>query len=102
MLMQDEKIVSTFSRKLNEAQLKYTVTGQELLACVEACKHFDQIICGCEIKIFTDHQNLTNSEHQFFLMLNTSPSSSMSKARMTQARTVSVDYRWMTKYRQQV
>jgi len=27
MLMQDGKIVSTFSRKLNEAQLKYTVTG---------------------------------------------------------------------------
>jgi hypothetical protein len=55
MLMQDGKIVSTFSRKLNEAQLKYTVTGQELLACVEACKHFDQIIRGCKINIYTDH-----------------------------------------------
>jgi len=64
MLMQDGKIVSTFSRKLNEAQLKYTVTGQELLACVEACKHFDQIIRGCEINIFTDHQNLTHDQTQ--------------------------------------
>ena len=64
MLMQDGKIVSTFSRKLNEAQLKYTVTGQELLACVEACKHFDQIIPGCEINIFTDHQNLTHDQTQ--------------------------------------
>ena len=44
VLAQDGKIVSTFSRKFNEAQLKYTVTGQELLAAVEACKHFDQII----------------------------------------------------------
>ncbi len=44
MLMQDGKIVSTFSRKLNETQLKYTVTGQEHLACVEACEHFDQSI----------------------------------------------------------
>jgi len=64
MLMQDGKIVSTFSRKLNKAQLKYTVTGQELPACAEACKHFDQIIRGCEIKIFTDHQNLTHDQTQ--------------------------------------
>ena len=64
MLMQDGKIVSTFLRKLNEAQLKYTVTGQELLACVQARKHFGQIIRGCEIKIFTDHQNLTHDQTQ--------------------------------------
>ncbi len=51
-------------QKLKEAQLKYTVTGQELLACVEACKHFDQIICGCKIKIFTNHQNLTHDQTQ--------------------------------------
>jgi hypothetical protein len=64
MLMQNGKIVSTFSRKLNEAQLKYTVTGQELLACVEVCKHFGQIIQGCEINIYTDHQNLTHEQTQ--------------------------------------
>lgn len=64
MLMQDEQIVSTFSRKLNDAQLKYTVTGQELLACVEACKHFDQIIRGCKVRIHTDHQNLTYKQTQ--------------------------------------
>ena len=60
VLAQDGKIVSTFSRKFNDAQLKYTVTGQELLAAVEACKHFDQIIRGCEIRIHSDHKNLTH------------------------------------------
>jgi len=64
ILMQDGKIGSTFSRKLNEAQLKYTITGQELLACVEACKHFEQIIQGCEIRIHTDHQNLMYEQTQ--------------------------------------
>jgi hypothetical protein len=64
MLMQDRKVVSVFSQKLNEAQLKYTVTGQELLACIEACKHFNQIISGCKINIYTDHQNLTHEQMQ--------------------------------------
>jgi hypothetical protein len=62
VLEQDGKIVSTFSRKLNNAQKKYTVTGQELLADVEACKHFGQIIRGCEIRIHTDHQNLMHDD----------------------------------------
>ncbi len=58
---QDGKIVSTFSCKFNVAQLKYTVTGQELLAAVKACKHFDQIsIWGCKIWIHTYHKNLTH------------------------------------------
>ena len=60
LLIQDGNVVSTFSRKVTEAQLKYTVTGQELLAAAEACKHFAQIIRRCEIRIHTDHQNLTH------------------------------------------
>jgi len=62
LLVQDGKVISTFSRKFNEAQLKYTVTGQELLAAAEACKHFEQIIRGCELRIHTDHQNLTHHD----------------------------------------
>lgn len=46
--------------KFNDAQLKYTVTGQELLVAYEACQQFDQIIRGCKIRIHTDHQNLTH------------------------------------------
>ncbi len=64
VLEQDGKIISTFSRKFTGAQLKYTVTGQELLAAVKACKHFFQIIRGCEIRIHTDHQNLTHDDTQ--------------------------------------
>ncbi len=62
ILVQDGKVISTFSRIFNEAQLKYTVTGQELLAASEACKHFGQMIRGCEIQIHTDHQNLTHND----------------------------------------
>jgi hypothetical protein len=40
VLEQDGKIVSTFSRKLNDAQLKYTVTGQELLAAGRSVQAF--------------------------------------------------------------
>ncbi len=59
VLEQDGKIVSTFLQKLNNAQLKYMVMGQELLAVVKACKHFAQIIRGGDIRIHTHHQNLT-------------------------------------------
>ncbi len=36
--------------------------GQKLLAAVEVCKHFTQIIRGCKIWIHTDHQNLTHDD----------------------------------------
>ena len=35
-----------------------------MLACVEACKHFTQIIRGCELRIHTDHKNLTHDDTQ--------------------------------------
>jgi hypothetical protein len=56
--------VSTFSRKFNEAQLKYTVTEQELLAILESCKHFKSIIHGYNVTVHTDHKNLTYSPTQ--------------------------------------
>jgi hypothetical protein len=59
VLVQDGKVISIFSRKFNNAQLNYTVTDQELLAVLEACKHFKQIIHGCNITVHTDHKNLT-------------------------------------------
>jgi hypothetical protein len=57
-----EHVISTFSRKFNDAQLKYTVGEQELLAAHEACRFFHDIIYGCEILIRCDHKNLTNLE----------------------------------------
>ena len=62
ILKQDGRITSTFSHKLNDAQKKYTVIGQELLAAIEACKHFGQIIRGCKIRIHTNHQNFMHDD----------------------------------------
>ncbi len=64
VLVQEDKTVSTFSTRFNEAQLKYTVTEQELLAILEACKHFKNIIHGCDITVHTDHKNFTYSPTQ--------------------------------------
>ena len=55
-----EQVISTFSRKFNDAQLKYTVGEQELLAAHEACRFFHDIIFGCDILIRCDHKNITN------------------------------------------
>ncbi len=59
VLVQDGKVILTFSWKFNDAQLKYTVTDQELLPMFEACKHFKQIIHSCNITVHTNHKNLT-------------------------------------------
>jgi hypothetical protein len=46
-----EEIISVFSQKFNDAQLKYTIGEQELLAAFEACRFFHDIIYGCEVII---------------------------------------------------
>jgi hypothetical protein len=82
ILVQGRMVISTFSWNLNDGQLNYTVTGQELLAEVEACNHFCQTICGWKIRIYTDHQNLpmrthitsiTGSTHRVSLIQNLLP-----------------------------
>jgi len=55
-----EQVISTFSQKFNDTQLKYTVGKQELLAAHEACRFFHDIIHGCDILIRCDHKNTTN------------------------------------------
>ena len=47
-----------FSRKLNTAQQKYSVTKQELLAIVETLKEFKGMLWGQTIAVYTDHKNL--------------------------------------------
>jgi hypothetical protein len=59
VLVQEGKTISTFLRKFNEAQLKYTVTEQELLAILESCKYLKNIIHGCDVTVHRDHKNLT-------------------------------------------
>ena len=66
MLVQEvdgvEQVISTFLRKFNDTQLKYTIGEQELLAAHEACRFFHNIIYGCEILIHCNRKNITNAE----------------------------------------
>ena len=46
------------SRKLNDAESRYSTTHQEALAVIWALKHFHYIIYGYDITVLTDHQAL--------------------------------------------
>jgi hypothetical protein len=59
MIAQDNRLITFFSRKLSETQQKYSVTEIELLAIVETLKEFKGMLWGQDIKVFTDHKNLT-------------------------------------------
>jgi len=58
-LLQEGYALGCFSKKMNEAQLKYPMTDKELLACHEGLKYFSPIIRGGCIRVFCDHKNLT-------------------------------------------
>ncbi len=59
MIAQDNRPIAFFSRKLSKMQQKYSVTEIELLAIVETLKEFKGMLWGQDIKVFTDHKNLT-------------------------------------------
>ncbi len=59
VISQNGKPVAFYSRKLNPAQTRYTTTERELLAIVETLKEFRNILLGQQIRIYTDHKNLT-------------------------------------------
>jgi hypothetical protein len=58
VITQDIRPIGFFSWKLSNIQCKYSVTKIELLAIVETLKEFKGILCGQNIKVFTDHTNL--------------------------------------------
>jgi RNase H-like domain found in reverse transcriptase len=59
VIMQDDRPLAFYSRKLNSAQKRYSTTGeQELLSIVETLKEFKNIILGQKLIVHTDHKNL--------------------------------------------
>ena len=58
VISEDGKPVAFYSRKLNDAQTRYTTTERELLSIVETLKEYRNILLGHQIKVYTDHKNL--------------------------------------------
>jgi hypothetical protein len=56
---QDNRPIAFFSRKFSKMQQKYSVTEIKLLAIVETVKEFKGMLWGQDIKVYTDHKNLT-------------------------------------------
>jgi hypothetical protein len=59
VITQGNRPIAFFSRKLSEAQTKYSVTKIKLLATVETLKEYQGMLWGQVIKVNTDHKNLT-------------------------------------------
>ena len=59
VISQKGRPIAFYSRKLNAAQTRYTTTERELLAIVETLKEFRTILLGQQLRVYTDHKNLT-------------------------------------------
>jgi transposase InsO family protein len=58
VIMQNNRPLAFYSRKLNPAQRRYTTGEQELLSIVETLKEFRNILLGQKLIVHTDHKNL--------------------------------------------
>jgi hypothetical protein len=59
VIVQNNRPIALFSRKLSKAQRKYSITELELLSIIECLKEFRGMLWGQPIKVYTDHKNLT-------------------------------------------
>ena len=58
VIMQGNKPLAFYTRKLNSAQARYTTGEQELLSIVETLRTFEGILMGQQLVVHTDHLNL--------------------------------------------
>ena len=58
IIIENNKPIAFFSRRLINTQLKQTMTEKKLLTIVECLHQFRGIIFGYEIYVFSDHKNL--------------------------------------------
>ena len=58
VIMQNNRPLAFYTRKLNQAQQKYTTGEKELLSLVETLKSFENILMGQALVVHTDHLNL--------------------------------------------
>ena len=54
----EERVIAYWSKSLSSAEKNYCVTRRELLAVVEACKHFKPYLYGRPFRLRTDHASL--------------------------------------------
>ena len=59
VIKQNGNPIAFFSRKLTPSQRKYTTILKELLSIVETLSEFRSLLKGNEIRVHTDHRNLT-------------------------------------------
>ena len=59
LAQEDGRPLGFFSRKLSQAQGKYSAFDKELLAIKEAIQHFRHMVEGKSFTVFTDHKPLT-------------------------------------------
>ena len=62
VITQGNRPIAFFSRKLFDAQCKYSVTKIELLAIFEILNKFKGMLWGQPIKVYTDHRNLIRDD----------------------------------------
>ncbi len=59
VITQDNRSITFSSRTISDMQQKYSDTEIELLAIVETLREFKGMLWGQDIKVYTDHKNLT-------------------------------------------